>query len=480
MKYFILLFTLFIHGCFYTGVYAQSYFKGPALIEGVTQVSTTGGTTTLTKGSQTVQSFIGTLTQTVQLPDATTLPLGRYFELYNDSTDAVTVNNNGSNVVHTVRPSTSIKIIVKDVSTSNGGWIIQKIDNSLPAQAGNTGKYLTTNGTDTSWADVDALPAQAGNTGKYLTTNGTDTSWADVDALPAQAGNTGKYLTTNGTDTSWADVDALPAQAGNTGKYLTTNGTDTSWADVDALPAQAGNTGKYLNTNGTDTSWADVTLQPAYLGSSQPQITLNSTQGGVLFRDASTPIGTTLFAIQNNVGTSSYLGVDANGLSTTNFTGTGTTGAIRLHNLTTAQGAALTDSIGNIWYDTDLRKMRLHQNTSRDASVITFGTDTTGYVGLTGGDTVFLNVYDLHQTILVAGASGRVSLDGAAPFGYASTRPNGLRVTLSGTSDANAVTIPANDTVNTIVGYSVTLGRSQSSDLPMVFDIVSLVYRFNI
>ena len=177
MKNFILLSTMLIHGCFCTGVYAQSYFKGPALIEGVTQTSTAGGTTTLTKDSQTVQSFIGTLTQTVQLPDATTLPVGRYFELYNDSTGAVTVNDNGSNVVHTVRPSTSIKIIVKNVSTSNGDWIIQKIDNSLPAQAGNTGKYLTTDGTDISWADVDALPAQAGNTGKYLTTDGTDISW---------------------------------------------------------------------------------------------------------------------------------------------------------------------------------------------------------------------------------------------------------------------------------------------------------------
>ena len=149
MKYFILLSTLLIHGC----VYAQSYFKGPALIEGVTQVSTAGGTTTLTKDSQTVQSFIGTLTQTVQLPGATTLPVGRYFEIYNDSTGAVTVNDNGSNVVHTVRPSTSIKIIVKDVSTSNGVWIIQKIDNNLPPLS--AGKYLTNNGTSTSWADVD-------------------------------------------------------------------------------------------------------------------------------------------------------------------------------------------------------------------------------------------------------------------------------------------------------------------------------------
>ena len=52
-------------------------------------------------------------------------------------------------------------------------------------------------------------------------------------ALPSQTGNTGKYLTTNGTVASWSTVDALPTQTGNTGKYLTTNGTVASWVSID-------------------------------------------------------------------------------------------------------------------------------------------------------------------------------------------------------------------------------------------------------
>ena len=62
---------------------------------------------------------------------------------------------------------------------------------------------------------IDSLPSQSGNTGKFLTTDGTDASWADVDAFPDQTGNTGKYLTTNGTTTSW---DAL-ATVANSGSY---------------------------------------------------------------------------------------------------------------------------------------------------------------------------------------------------------------------------------------------------------------------
>jgi len=52
--------------------------------------------------------------------------------------------------------------------------------------------------------------------------------------LPSQTGNTGKYLTTDGTDKSWGTVSqyALPTQTSNEGKFLTTNGTSESWGTV--------------------------------------------------------------------------------------------------------------------------------------------------------------------------------------------------------------------------------------------------------
>ena len=54
--------------------------------------------------------------------------------------------------------------------------------------------------------------------------------------VPSQTGNTGKYLTTDGTTSSWGVVDALPSQTGNSGKYLTTNGSAASWAAITTDP----------------------------------------------------------------------------------------------------------------------------------------------------------------------------------------------------------------------------------------------------
>jgi hypothetical protein len=54
--------------------------------------------------------------------------------------------------------------------------------------------------------------------------------------VPSQTSNSGKYLTTDGTTSSWGVVDALPSQTGNSGKFLTTNGTAASWSVITTDP----------------------------------------------------------------------------------------------------------------------------------------------------------------------------------------------------------------------------------------------------
>jgi hypothetical protein len=74
-----------------------------------------------------------------------------------------------------------------------------------------------------------------GTTGQVLQKNsGTnyDFSWVTFTGLPSQTGNSGKYLTTDGSTASWGTVDALPSQTGNSGKYLTTDGSTSSWATI--------------------------------------------------------------------------------------------------------------------------------------------------------------------------------------------------------------------------------------------------------
>ena len=62
------------------------------------------------------------------------------------------------------------------------------------------------------------------------------TAGTDYQApLPTQTGQTGKYLTTDGSTLSWATVSGgstLPTQSGQTGKYLTTDGSTLSWSTV--------------------------------------------------------------------------------------------------------------------------------------------------------------------------------------------------------------------------------------------------------
>ena len=103
-----------------------------------------------------------------------------------------------------------------------------------------TGDWLVSTGD--GWKKIDNTDAVTGVKGNAESTYriGNVNITAD-NVMPTQSGNSGKFLTTNGTTVSWASVDALPSQSGNSGKFLTTNGTSASWANI---------VGKYSVQNG--------------------------------------------------------------------------------------------------------------------------------------------------------------------------------------------------------------------------------------
>jgi len=70
----------------------------------------------------------------------------------------------------------------------------------------------------------------------YNGTAWTKSSGGGGASLPSQATNSGKYLTTDGTAASWGTINALPTQATNSGKYLTTDGTSASWGTLSVTP----------------------------------------------------------------------------------------------------------------------------------------------------------------------------------------------------------------------------------------------------
>lgn len=100
-----------------------------------------------------------------------------------------------TSTVPTAAPGTNTTQIASTAFVVNTAFSSQ-----LPAQLGNAGKFLFTNGTIASWQFV--FPTQTGNAGRFLQTDGTVVSWQLP--LPVQTGNAGKYLTTNGTVAAWA------------------------------------------------------------------------------------------------------------------------------------------------------------------------------------------------------------------------------------------------------------------------------------
>jgi len=186
-----------------------------------------------------------------------------------------------------------------------GPTLIQNINGSfdvatpIPTQTGNSGAFLTTNGTSISWATLNStFPSQTGNNGKYLTTDGTNVSWASIERIPEQVNRAGQYLTTNGTTASWVAIGAslLASQTGNASALLTTNGTTSSWVKIGAslLPSQTGNTGSFLITNGTTSSWTKLTLSSlTNVVLSSPTAGQTLTYNGTNWINSTTVVGAT-------------------------------------------------------------------------------------------------------------------------------------------------------------------------------------------
>lgn len=720
----VLFLFLFIFGS--QSVLGQTYIKPPALIEGFSEIATSAGTTTLTKDSQTNQFFSGTSTQTVVLPDALTIPLGRAFVIQNKSTGALTVNTNGGGLLTTVEPNSQVRVTVTNVGSSAGVWNVSTsggltgilgvdkggtgldgssaangsllIGNgtgySLSTLTGTTNQVSVTNGAGSitlatpqdiattssptfaspdftgdltlSNASFDSIKAgdsltMALSTGlrsggilaintdttKFdvasgvgyvvnYSTPGTPTikrvafgpfsaqtvtnlasanfTWILIDSTgaivqqtttptPAQRRTNivlGRLNHSNKTNLSFAntlpDFEFSPiSQLGDlmdslgpfnvSGNVVTANGAnlsmnksagtifqksfnystttnsphvipttgltafsfvyqnqtggpgtnvtvlDPTTYDVGGVTTTVPGLGStatvqrvylfgsntlriqrgqatyanlaaaiqgfptesfvvspiienfsvlvaYIAIQKNCTSLQNLTcskiipagrfgstatggggstnMQQAYLNSTSPQVILNSTQLGIQYRDASTPIGSSLFAVQNNAGSTNYLGVDVNGISTTNFVGTGTTGAVRVHNLTTAQKNALTPAAGMMVYDTTIGRFECYTTAwAACGSTDVQSSDLT----LTASDTLAISTNSGLQTWLVQGSASSVTMS-STPFG-ASAPVSGAEITVIGNDDTFTVTFPVNDAAKGIIGYQVTLGKGQ-------------------
>lgn len=125
----------------------------------VTSVTSAAGTTTLTNASTQVQIVTGTTTQTIKLPDATTLRAGYWYMVKNQSTGIVTVVNDSSTSLTTLLSAQTALIYLTSAASAAGGWSVNKIS---PSPLNTKGQLTVTDGS--------TLAALAPGTDNYVLT----------------------------------------------------------------------------------------------------------------------------------------------------------------------------------------------------------------------------------------------------------------------------------------------------------------------
>jgi hypothetical protein len=273
-----------------------------------TTIATAAGTTTLTVGSTFYQYFTGTSTQTVVLPVATTLVNGQSFKIVNTSTNTVTVQTSGTNVVQAM--ATNTQLIITCINTAGGtntaswDWYYGPIkSNALPVALGGTGATTLTglvkgNGTG-------AFTAAAAGTDYQAVINGTG------------------FVKASGTTISY-----------DNSTYLTANQSITLSGDVSGTGTTAITTTLATVTQSTGSSFVKITLD------TKGRVTGNT---AVAASDLTTLIGATTYAAYNANG---YLplngGTLSGSLTATSFVKSGGTSS----QILAADGTVITAGTG--------------------------------------------------------------------------------------------------------------------------------------
>jgi hypothetical protein len=193
----------------------------------------------------------------------------------------------------------------------------------------------------------------SGNTGKYLTTDGTNSSWAVVDALPDQTGNSGKYLTTDGTAPSWTN-------------FLSADSNFTLRDDVDSTKQAQ------FQLSGITTATTRTYTLPNLSGSLATTGTLTQTfSGTTTFSAATVTVGSSTSNTTYGLGTGATL---SGNTKTVNIGTAGVSGSTTTVNL----GSAVSGATNNITINGS-------PTVNGTVTATSFVGDGSGLTGVAGG-----------------------------------------------------------------------------------------------
>lgn len=109
----------------------------------------------------------------------------------------------------------SIEATLGSTIKTGSGWVGSA---DFVTTSWNTVKDRITNLEYVAKIAYDARNPVGGTTGQVLVKNSNtnyDYSWTTFTGLPSQSGNSGKYLTTDGSTASWATVSTGPTETGS-------------------------------------------------------------------------------------------------------------------------------------------------------------------------------------------------------------------------------------------------------------------------
>ncbi len=189
-------------------------------ITNTTTTTTSSGTSVLTVSSTGTQIFNGTLTETIQTPDATTLINGTTYQLINDTSVNLIVNNQSNTLISTIQPTSTQFVVLMDNSTADGIWSTFNGFNTTPIAAGGTGQI-------TALAALNALlPSQVGKAGDVLGTDGITPSWiVPPSQYDATVGVGGNYATVSDALTAGKSTILIVGDATETSNVILNNST---------------------------------------------------------------------------------------------------------------------------------------------------------------------------------------------------------------------------------------------------------------